>query len=41
MRVVSVLRVGYFVQMPGTVQIKFSPSVAGLLHPFGPYPEPE
>jgi hypothetical protein len=39
MRVVSVLPVGYFVQMFGPVQIKFTSSVAGALHPPRPYPE--
>jgi hypothetical protein len=33
MRVVSVLPIRYFVQMPGAVQIKFPPGVAGVLHP--------
>jgi hypothetical protein len=33
MRYKSVLPVGYFVQMPGAVQIKFTSSVAGALHP--------
>jgi hypothetical protein len=33
MRVVSVLPIRYFVQMPGAVQIKFPPGVAGALHP--------
>jgi hypothetical protein len=32
MRNESVLPVGYFVQIPGTVQIKFTSSVAGTLH---------
>src|SRR5579862_8174392 len=41
MRVVSVLPVGYFVQMPDLVQIKFTSSVAGALHSPRPYPEPE
>src|SRR5579872_1699255 len=41
MRVVSVLPVGYFVQMPDLVQIKFTSSVAGALHPPRPYPELE
>jgi hypothetical protein len=33
MRNESVLPVGYFVQMPNTVQIKFTSSVAATLHP--------
>jgi hypothetical protein len=38
MRCKSVFRVRCFVQMVIAVQIKFSPSVAGVLHPFGHIP---
>jgi hypothetical protein len=38
MRCKSVFRVGYFVQMVSAVRIKFTPSVAGALHPFGHIP---
>jgi hypothetical protein len=41
MRNESVLPVGYFVQIPGTVQIKFTSSVAGTLHRPIPKQAPE
>jgi hypothetical protein len=41
MRNESVFRVGYFVQMLSAVQIKFTSTVARLLHLSRPYPELE